>query len=96
MNSDKKDGARGITSDPLLIFSSPQDDVTAFQVDNSIQLFFNERVIAGSGDIVISNGSDTRSAYSGETSRYRQTENSSNLSNPVFYEADTGEGLKFA
>ena len=60
MNADKIVEAVGITSDPFLTTSNPSDDATGFQVDGNILLSFNERVIAGSGDIIISNGTDTR------------------------------------
>ncbi|MEK7778919.1 MAG: Ig-like domain-containing protein [Pseudomonadota bacterium] len=48
-----------IPSDPVLIDSNPMDGST-FEADNSIHLNFNEAVFAGSGNIVISNGSDIR------------------------------------
>ncbi|MBS0300434.1 MAG: Ig-like domain-containing protein [Proteobacteria bacterium] len=50
-----------ISSEPQLFWSNPGDDSTDFQVDNNIQLFFNEAIQVGSsGNIIISNGSDTR------------------------------------
>ncbi|NBV25659.1 MAG: hypothetical protein EBS05_27615, partial [Proteobacteria bacterium] len=50
-----------ITSEPLLSSSTPWDNSTDFPVDSNITLAFNEEVQAGSnGNIVISNGSDTR------------------------------------
>ncbi|PTQ77013.1 Ig-like domain-containing protein [Nitrosomonas oligotropha] len=50
-----------ISSDPLLSFSNPWDNLTEFQVDQNIELYFNEQIKPGSsGNIVISNGSDTR------------------------------------
>ncbi len=49
-----------IPSNPLLQYSNLLDNATEFQVDSNIELYFNEAVQAGSGDIVISNGSDTR------------------------------------
>jgi methionine-rich copper-binding protein CopC len=49
-----------IPSNPLLYGSNPWDDSTEFQVDSNIELYFDETVIAGSGDIIISNGTDTR------------------------------------
>jgi len=45
---------------PRLIFSNIGDDFNRIQVDGTIQLLFNEEVIAGDGNIVISNGTDTR------------------------------------
>jgi len=59
MNANKIVDAVEITSDPFLTFSNPSDDGTGFLVDSDILLSFNERVIAGNGDI-ISNGTDTR------------------------------------
>jgi len=50
-----------ISSEPQLIVSNPWDDSIGFQVDQNIELYFNEQVKpGGSGNIVISNGSDTR------------------------------------
>jgi len=50
-----------ITTEPLLSWSDPMDNTTAFQTDHDIKLFFNEEIQAGNGgNIVISNGSDTR------------------------------------
>jgi len=50
-----------ISSDPQLFWSNPLDNATDFQVDNNIQLSFNEAVQAGSnGNIIVSDGSDTR------------------------------------
>ncbi|MDO9312856.1 MAG: Ig-like domain-containing protein [Nitrosomonas sp.] len=48
-----------VVSNPLLVWSDPQDDST-LKLDDNITLYFDEEVAAGSGDIVISNGSDTR------------------------------------
>ncbi len=57
-----------IPTDPLLDFSIPFDDST-FQIDNDITLFFDEGVTAGGGDIVISNGTDTRTIDINDTSQ---------------------------
>lgn len=46
-------------SNPLLLELGLQDDST-LKIDENITLYFDEEVMAGSGDIVISNGSDTR------------------------------------
>jgi hypothetical protein len=46
-------------SEPLLSWSNPGDEGT-LKVDNNIELYFDEPVVAGSGAIIISNGSDTR------------------------------------
>ncbi|MDR4650978.1 MAG: Ig-like domain-containing protein [Nitrosomonas sp.] len=48
-----------IASDPLLSWSNPWDEGT-LKADNNIELYFDEPVVAGSGAIIISNGSDTR------------------------------------
>ena len=45
---------------PTLIYSDPFDGETTFQFDQAITLNFNEIVAAGSGNVLISNGSDTR------------------------------------
>jgi len=57
-----------IPTDPLLSFSDPFNGDT-HQVDNDIELFFNETVVAGSGNIIISNGSDTRTIDVTDTSQ---------------------------
>ncbi|MCB1985391.1 MAG: Ig-like domain-containing protein [Burkholderiales bacterium] len=49
-----------IPSNPRLVYSDPMDEFTAFQVDSDIRLDFDEPVVAGSGTIIISNGTDTR------------------------------------
>ncbi len=49
-----------IPTNPLLNWSNPPDDFNHFQVENNIELFFNESIIAGSGNIIIGNGVDTR------------------------------------
>ncbi len=49
-----------IISDPLLISSSPMYEHIVFEADDNIELHFDEVVVAGSGNIVISNGLDTR------------------------------------
>lgn len=51
-------GIKTIASNPLLISNNLFDDSQGFQVDSAIQLTFDEQVKAGSGDIIISNGSD--------------------------------------
>jgi len=45
---------------PILTGSNPNNDDTDFRVDENIMLFFDETVAAGSGNILISNGTDTR------------------------------------
>lgn len=49
-----------VTASPLLVYSDPMDEFTEFQVDSDIRLDFDEMVVAGSGAIIISNGTDTR------------------------------------
>ncbi|MDR4517575.1 MAG: Ig-like domain-containing protein [Nitrosomonas sp.] len=53
-------GFTTISSDPRLSFSEPSDDLAEVWVGSNIQLYFDETVIPGSGDIIISNGTDTR------------------------------------
>lgn len=48
-----------VASNPLLVWSNPQDDST-LKLDDNITLYFDEEVAAGNGNIVISNGLDTR------------------------------------
>jgi len=57
-----------IPSDPLLSFSDPFNGST-HQIDHDIELFFNETVVAGIGNIIISNGSDTRTIDVTDTSQ---------------------------
>ncbi len=49
-----------IDSAPILIDSNPFNGSTLLGIDENITLFFDEFVAAGSGDIIISNGTDTR------------------------------------
>ena len=55
--------------DPFLVDSNPWDDSITFKVNSDIQLFFDEDVTAGNGDIVISNGTDTRTIDINDTSQ---------------------------
>lgn len=48
-----------IPSNPVLIDSNPMNE-SVFETNDSLYLNFNEWVLAGNGNIVISNGSDTR------------------------------------
>jgi len=45
---------------PTLSISTPADDATAVAVNSNIVLTFNESVVAGTGNIVINDGTDTR------------------------------------
>lgn len=54
------------TTAPTLISSSPLDNATAVAVGSNIVLTFNEALHAGTGDIVISNGTDTRTIAVGD------------------------------
>ena len=45
---------------PTLINSTPADDTIAVLVGSNVVLTFDEAVVAGTGNIVISDGSDTR------------------------------------
>ncbi|MDO9226595.1 MAG: Ig-like domain-containing protein, partial [Pseudomonadota bacterium] len=51
---------------PTLSTSTPADDATAVAVGSNIVLTFNENVVAGTGNIVISNGTDTRTIPVGD------------------------------
>ncbi len=55
-------------SGPLLNWSNPGDE-GILKVDNNIELHFDEAVVAGSGAIIISNGSDTRTIDIQDTSQ---------------------------
>ena len=48
------------TTMPALVGSTPADDASAVAKDANIVLTFSEDVLAGTGNIVISNGDDTR------------------------------------
>ena len=48
-----------IAPEPLLYWSHPMDEMD-FKVDSNIELIFDEMVVAGNGEIIISNGTDTR------------------------------------
>ncbi|MFU8814966.1 MAG: Ig-like domain-containing protein [Pseudomonadales bacterium] len=48
------------TTAPTLSSSTPEDDATDVPVDGAIVLNFSENVVAGSGNITITDGSDTR------------------------------------
>jgi methionine-rich copper-binding protein CopC len=54
---------------PTLSSSTPADDATAVAVDSNVVLTFSENVVAGTGDIVISNGSDTRTIAVGDATQ---------------------------
>jgi len=49
-----------IPSNPRLMSSSPMDDASGVAVGDNVVLYFTEEVKPASGNIVISNGSDTR------------------------------------
>ncbi|MEY3122717.1 MAG: hypothetical protein RI993_1542 [Pseudomonadota bacterium] len=49
-----------VSSAPSLQWSDPWDDQSGFKADNNIQLFFDEPVQGGQGNIILSNGSDVR------------------------------------
>ncbi|MCH9639639.1 MAG: Ig-like domain-containing protein [Betaproteobacteria bacterium] len=49
-----------IDSKPLLISGNPFNGDTGFRVDENLELFLDETVVAGNGNIIISNGSDTK------------------------------------
>lgn len=59
------------TTAPTLSSSTPADDTTDVPVDNAIVLNFSENVVAGSGTITITDGSDTRTIDVSDSSRVR-------------------------
>ena len=59
---------QAIASNPILLASSPANG-SQMKVDGEIKLFFDEKVIAGSGNIVFSNGTDTRIVPVNDTSQ---------------------------
>lgn len=61
--------------DPLLVSSSPMNQDQVIEADNSITLYFDEVVTAGNGNIVISNGVDTRIIDIGDTNQVSFEEN---------------------
>jgi len=61
-----------IGSEPLLSWSNPEDEGT-LKADNNIELYFDEPVVAGSGAIIISNGSDTRTIDVNDTDQVNFT-----------------------
>ena len=71
-----------ILAEPLLTGSNPGDDST-FKIDNDIRLYFDEMVVAGSGDIIISNGSDTRTIDIDDTSQVTFDGHSGIFINPL-------------
>ncbi|MBL0010021.1 MAG: Ig-like domain-containing protein [Nitrosomonas sp.] len=68
----------------MLAWSNPGDDSTNFQVDSNIALYFDETVKAGStGNIVISNGSDTRTIAIDDASQVTFDGSSGVIINPA-------------
>ena len=57
------------TAAPTLASSTPADNATAVAEGSNIVLTFSENVFAGSGNIVISNGTDTRTIAVGDLSQ---------------------------
>ncbi len=58
-----------IPSNPLLLRSNPTDVEQVLEADDNIKLYFDEIVTAGNGNIVISNGVDTRIIDISDTSQ---------------------------
>ena len=58
-----------VGSGPLLSWSNPWDDFTDFQVDSNIELSFDEAIKPGTGNVIISNGSDTRTISINDSSQ---------------------------
>lgn len=96
--------------EPHLSFSHPRDDETEVWVGSDIQLFFDETVSPGSGSIVISNGTDTRTIDIQDTEQVTFTGYNDIIINPTdnlipdtdyFIQIDGGaivdtEGLPYA
>ena len=57
------------TTAPALSSSTPSDNATAVLVGNNIVLTFSENVVAGAGNIVISDGTDTRTIAVGDATQ---------------------------
>ncbi len=57
------------TTAPILISSDPSDDEINVAVNSNIRLNFSESVMAGSGNIIISDGTDTRTIAIDDTSQ---------------------------
>ncbi len=66
------------TTAPTLSSSVPVDDATGVS-SSRVVLTFNESVIAGSGNIVISNGTDTRTIAVGDTTQVAFSGNTANI-----------------
>ncbi len=58
-----------ISSSPLLTFSNPADDATEVWVGSDIYLYFDEMVVIGAGNIILSNGTDIRTINLQDTSQ---------------------------
>ncbi|UJP00940.1 MAG: Ig-like domain-containing protein, partial [Nitrosomonas sp.] len=73
-----------ISSDPQLYISYPWDDFIGFQMDRDIELYFTEQVKpGGSGNIIISNGSDTRTIPINDASQVSFDNSSRVIINPL-------------
>ncbi len=72
-----------IGSNPLLAFSYPEDDATEVWVGSDIHLYFDEMVVAGTGNIIISNGTDIRTIDIQDTSQVMFDGYSSIFINPA-------------
>ena len=72
-----------VSSEPRLSWTNPWDNTPDFPADNNIELSFNEMVKAGSsGNIVISNGSDTRTIAINDSSQVTFSDYGSVIINP--------------
>ncbi|AMO25299.1 hypothetical protein UC35_06740 [Ramlibacter tataouinensis] len=63
---------------PTLVSTSPVDNATGI-TSSRILLNFNERVVAGSGNIIISNGTDTRTIAVGDATQVSFSGNTANI-----------------
>ncbi len=70
------------TTAPTLISSTPSDNATSVAIESNIVLTFSEDIQAGTGNIVISNGSDTRTIAINDTSQITVSGNTVTI-NPI-------------
>jgi len=77
-----------LDSAPILTASNPFNGSPFFRVDEDITLFFDENVAIGSGNIIISNGTDTRTIAIDDASQVTFEE--SNVVSQLGFPRDTG------
>ena len=87
------------TSAPTLTSSTPADDASAIAVDNNIVLTFNEVVAKGAGNIIISDGTDTRTIAIDDTTQVSFSDNTvtinpaANLNSNTTYHVQMASGV---